>query len=116
LRFGVQRIYQPDFLYRALMSGEVDVISAFSSDGRIAQYRLKLLSDPKAVLPPYDAVLLVSPAHAHDDKLLEALKPLIGSIDLSTMQRANLSVDRDTHKLSPEQAAHVLDVKASGQR
>ena len=109
LRFGTERVYQPDFLYRALMSGEVDVISAFSSDGRVAQYGLKLLSDPKGALPPYDAVLLVSPAHAHDDALLAALRPLIGSIDLAAMQRANLMVDRDINKLSPEQVAHMLD-------
>jgi osmoprotectant transport system permease protein len=109
LTFGVQRVYQPDFLYRAVTSGEVDVISAFSSDGRIAQYKLKLLADPKGALPPYDAVLLVSPAHAHDGRLLAALTPLLGSIDLATMQRANLSVDRDADKLSPEQAAKTLD-------
>jgi osmoprotectant transport system permease protein len=109
LRFGVQRIYQPDFLYRALMSGEVDVISAFSSDGRIAQYKLKLLGDPKNALPPYDAVLLVSPEHAHDAPLLAALKPLIGAIDLSTMQRANLSVDRDTDKRTPNEVGRMLD-------
>jgi osmoprotectant transport system permease protein len=109
LRFGLQRVYQPDFLDRALMSGEVDVISAFSSDGRVAQYGLKLLSDPKGALPPYDAVLLVSPAHAHDDALMAALKPLIGSIDLPTMQRANLMVDRDADKQSPEEVAHSLE-------
>ena len=47
-------------MYRAVGSGDVDVISAFSSDGRIAQFGLKLLSDPKGALPPYDAVLLVT--------------------------------------------------------
>ena len=111
LRFGVQRIYQPDFLYRALLSGEVDVISAFSSDGRIAQYGLKLLSDPKGALPPYDAVLLVSPAHAHDSPLLAALRPLVGSLDLAAMQRANLMVDRDVDKKSPGQAAEILNAE-----
>jgi osmoprotectant transport system permease protein len=111
LQFGTQRVYQPDFLYRALMSGDVDVISAFSSDGRIAQYKLKLLADPKGALPPYDAVLLVSPAHAHDAALLTALKPLIASIDLATMQRAILSVDRDTDKRTPDEAGHTLDAE-----
>src|SRR5205085_12135194 len=33
-RFGSQRSYQPTFMYRALASGDADVISAFSSDGR----------------------------------------------------------------------------------
>ncbi len=113
LRFGIERVYQANFLYRAVVSGDVDVIGAFSSDGRITQYKLKLLSDPKGALPPYDAVLLVSPAHAHDGKLLSALQPLLGSIDLATMQHANLMVDRDIDKLSPEQVAHMLDSRIS---
>ncbi len=32
--FAVKRQYQPEFLYRAVAGGDVDVISAFSSDGR----------------------------------------------------------------------------------
>jgi osmoprotectant transport system permease protein len=111
IKFGVERQYQSNFMYRALVDGDVDVISAFSSDGRIAEYGLTLLSDPKGALPPYDAVLLVSPAHATDTRLLSALKPLIGAIDLKTMQRSNLMVDRDTDKRSPDQVAAGLDTQ-----
>jgi osmoprotectant transport system permease protein len=111
LHFAVQRQYQANFLYSALVDGDVDVISAFSSDGRIAQYDLKLLGDPKQALPPYDAVLLVSPRRANDDKFLAALKPLIGALDLKTMQQANLMVDRADDKRTPEQAAAFLDTK-----
>jgi osmoprotectant transport system permease protein len=107
LHFALQRQFQSDFMYRAVATGDVDVITAFSSDGRIAQYKLKLLSDPKGVLPPYDAVLLISRKHAHDAKLIAALKPLIGAIDLATMQRANLMVDAE--KRSPEEVARWLD-------
>ncbi|MBS0470748.1 MAG: ABC transporter permease/substrate-binding protein [Proteobacteria bacterium] len=109
LRFAVRRQYQPNLMYSALMSGDVDVITAFSSDGRIAEYGLTLLTDPKGALPPYDAIMLVSPAHAHDTAFLNALKPLIGAIDLKTMQRANLMVDRPDNKLSPTQAARWLE-------
>jgi osmoprotectant transport system permease protein len=109
LSFTTQRTYQPTFLYRAVADGDVDVIAAFSSDGRIAQYGLKLIGDPRGALPPYDAVLLVSPRHAGDEKLLAALRPLVGSINLATMQRANLMVDRPTDKKTPEQAAHFLE-------
>jgi osmoprotectant transport system substrate-binding protein/osmoprotectant transport system permease protein len=109
IRFSVERQYQSNFMYRALVNGDVDVISAFSSDGRIAQYGLKLLGDPKGALPPYDAVLLASPAHAKDERFLTALKPLIGRIDLAAMQRANLEVDRDIDKRSPEEVARELD-------
>jgi len=108
VHFALQRQYQANFMYRALVDGDVDVIAAFSSDGRIAQYGLKLIGDPKQALPPYDAVLLVSPRHANDDKFLAALKPLIGSIDLATMQQANLMVDRADDKKTPEETASWL--------
>ena len=108
LGFAAQRQYQPNFLYRAVTSGDVDVISAFSSDGRVAQYDLKILTDPKGALPPYDAVLLLGPAHAHDTALIAALKPLTGAISLSLMQQANLMVDRDKDKQTPTQAARWL--------
>jgi osmoprotectant transport system permease protein len=109
LRFGVQRAYQPTFMYRALRGGDVDVISAFSSDGRIAADRLVLLSDPKGAIPPYDAIVLVAPKRAHDERLLAAVRPLLGKISVQTMQAANLSVDRDKDKLTPAQAAKVLE-------
>ncbi|HTT85231.1 MAG TPA: ABC transporter permease/substrate-binding protein, partial [Rhizomicrobium sp.] len=105
LQFGTERQYQSNFLYRAVASGDVDVISAFSSDGRIIQYGLKVLSDPKGALPPYDAVLLVSPARANDARFIAALRPLLGAIDLARMQRANLTADREAGKRSPEDIA-----------
>ena len=109
LNFAVMRQYQSNFMYRALQDGDVDVIAAFSSDGRIAQYHLQLLSDPRHALPPYDAVLLISPKYAHDRKLIDALKPLIGAINLSAMQHANLMVDRQTDKRSPAEAANWIE-------
>jgi osmoprotectant transport system permease protein len=111
LNFALQRQYQANFMYSALVDGDVDVISAFSSDGRIAQYGLKLIADPKHALPPYDAVLLVSARHANDQKLLAALKPLLGAIDLASMQQANLMVDRADDKRTPEQAAQWLETR-----
>jgi osmoprotectant transport system permease protein len=53
-------------MYRAVADGSADVITAFSSDGRIAALDLVTLADPRRALPSYDAVLLVSPGHAND--------------------------------------------------
>jgi osmoprotectant transport system permease protein len=111
LRFRKTAEYQPTFMYRALTSGQADVISAFSSDGRIAADDLVVLDDPRHALPPYDAVVLVSPKRANDQRLLAALKPLIGKIDVTAMRAANLSVDRDIDKASPAQAATALAAK-----
>jgi osmoprotectant transport system permease protein len=84
------------------------VISAFSSDGRISADKLVVLADPKGALPPYDAVILISPKRAKDQRLIQALTPLVGSISVEAMRAANFSVDRDQGKLSPAEAAQAL--------
>jgi len=90
LRFREQRQMQPDFMYAAAGNGDVDVISAYTSDGRIAQFGLTVLDDPKHAVPPYDAILLIAPKRAKDAALINALKPLIGAIDVEMMRAANL--------------------------
>lgn len=90
LNFRAQRQMQPEFLYPAAADGEVDVISAYTSDGQIARFDLAVLADPKQAIPPYDAILLVSRKRANDRALLDALKPLLGAIDVETMRAANL--------------------------
>lgn len=112
LGFRQLRQFQPTFMYRALVSGQVDVISAFSSDGRIAADNLLVLQDPQQVIPPYDALVLVSPARASDPVLREALEPLIGAIPIELMRQANYAVDRNTQKVSPAQAAKWLSTAA----
>ena len=109
LRFAEQRSFSPTFMYRAIADGSADVISAFSSDGRIAALGLAVLADPRRALPSYDAVLLVSPDHAEDRRLVEALRPLIGAISVERMREANLMVDRDEDKKTPAEAARWLD-------
>jgi osmoprotectant transport system permease protein len=113
LNFKAEKRYQPTFMYKAVTGGEADVISAFSSDGRIAADDLVVLSDPKQAIPPYDAVILLSPRRAADAKFVAALRPLIGAIPVETMRTSNLSVDRDQDKQTPAQAAQAL-AKAIG--
>ncbi len=108
LRFAAATPYSPTFMYRALDSGRADVISAFSSDGRIAADRLTVLTDPKHAVPGYDAIMLMSPAHRDDARFAAALRPLVGRIPVTMMREANYRVDRDVDKQSPEAAARWL--------
>src|SRR5205085_2256454 len=80
LKFRTQRQMQPDFMYAAVGSGEVDVIAGYTSDGLIAKYDLVVLDDPRHAIPPYDAILLLAPKRAGDEKLKAALQPLLGKI------------------------------------
>jgi osmoprotectant transport system permease protein len=107
-RFASMRAYSPTFMYRALQSNTVDVISAFSSDGRIAADGLTVLSDPKGAIPGYDALLLVNTRRASDKAFVGALAPLLNRIDVGSMRVANYMVDRDQDKASPEDAADQL--------
>ena len=109
--FKAKRSFQPTFMYRALSGGDADVISAFSSDGRIAADNLVVLSDPKGAIPPYDAVILISPKRAGDRRLIAALRPLVGAISVEAMRAANYSVDRDQNKVTPAQAAAALAIR-----
>lgn len=104
LSFRAERTMQAEFMYPAA-GNEVDVISAYTSDGRIAQFDLVVLDDPKGAIPPYDAVLLVSPKRSGDRALLAALKPLTGAIDVTLMREANLQANEGE---SPEQVARWM--------
>jgi osmoprotectant transport system permease protein len=108
LAFRQQRQMQPEFMYSAIAAGEVDVIAAYTSDGRIAQYDLVVLDDPKHAIPPYDAILLLAPKSADDRALIDALRPLIGAIDVDLMRQANLRATTGTADASPDAVARWL--------
>ena len=107
LDFAARREFQSTFMYQAVATGEVDVISAFSSDGRIATNDLVVLDDPRGAILPYDAVILISAARANDPLLRAALVPLVGAISVQVMREANYRVDRDAGE-SPVASARWL--------
>jgi osmoprotectant transport system permease protein len=106
LKFREQRTMQPEFMYQAAAHDEVDVIAGYTSDGRIKQFDLAVLGDPKHAIPPYDAVLLVSPKRAHDEALIRALDPLVDAINVESMREANLRASASGS--SPSEAARRL--------
>ena len=104
LRFRNERQMQPDFMYQAAAAGDVDVVSAYTSEGLLAKYDLLVLDDPKRAIPPYDAILLIAPKRAGDEKLAAALMPLVNTIDVEKMRAANLRATTS----SPEEVARWL--------
>ena len=93
--FDQERSFDSSLMYTAVADGHVDVISAFSTDGRIAAFDLVVLDDPQQSLPPYDGVVLLSRSAASNPDLVEALLPLIGRLDDEAMREANRLVDLD---------------------
>jgi osmoprotectant transport system permease protein len=89
------RTMDPALMYEAVRKEQVDVISAYSTDGRIVAYDLVVLDDPLSAFPPYDAVLLLSPKASENRALVKALRPLLHSISDNEMRNANKLVDTD---------------------
>ena len=108
LAFRAQRQMQPDFMYAAAASGEVDVIAGYTSDGLIAKYDLVVLDDPRHAIPPYDAIMLLAPKRAADSALRQALEPLLGKIDIAAMREANLRAAGNDARSSPDAVARWL--------
>jgi len=100
LRFAEQRTFDPSLMYAAIQTGSVDVISAYSTDGRIIDYNLVVLEDPQGALPPYDAVLLLAPGAAERPAVVEALSPLLGAITDQNIREANRMVDLEQRPIA----------------
>jgi osmoprotectant transport system permease protein len=83
--------------YQALVSGAVDVIDVFSTDGQLARLDLVVLTDDRHFFPDYAAVLLVrSSLPVRLPRTWGVLwQRLVGKIDGPTMARLNARVDLD---------------------
>ena len=111
LAFEQQRIMDPALMYQAVSGGAVDVISAFTTDGRITAYDLRVLEDDRAAIPPYDAVILVSARLAREwPDVLAALTWLEGAIDVNAMRLMNLDVDEHGAATSTVAADYITRV------
>ena len=105
LDFSELRTMDPALMYEAIAAGEVDVISAYSTDGRIVAYDLRLLEDDREAIPPYDAIVLAGPRLARSaPAVVDALREMDGAIDAEWMRSMNRRVDSEG-----ESAAAVAD-------
>jgi osmoprotectant transport system permease protein len=96
LTFESQRTMDSSLMYQAVASEQVDVISAFSTDGRIAALDLVVLEDDRGAIPPYDALILVGPRLVRERQdVVAALRQITGTIDADRMRRMNLAVDQE---------------------
>ena len=94
LEFADLRTMDSTLMYQAAAQLNVDVISAFSSDGRIAAYDLVVLEDDRGAIPPYDAIILVSRRLSEEaPAIVDALSRLNDRITVERMRGMNLAVD-----------------------
>lgn len=93
---GAPRTMDLGLLYRALASGQVDMVAGNSTDGPIRALGLTALEDDKHYFPPYEAVPLV-----RDDSLRrwpaiqQAMDRLAGKVSADEVRAMNDAVDRE---------------------
>ena len=88
------RVMDLGLTYRALASGQVDVIAGNSTDGLIDTLHLLALEDDRHYFPPYDAVPLLREevARKHPE-VRKAFAALASKITESDMRKLNYQVD-----------------------
>jgi len=106
LRFAEVREMDLSLTYIALSSGQVDLIAANSTEGRITTLDLAQLSDDRRYFPPYEAIYLVrQDSLARVPALGEVLSKLGNAISTGEMRKLNFEVDgnkRDTKEVVRE--------------
>lgn len=110
---GLQHTYQLNIrnvvisdavMYQAAYERELDVISGYSTDGRLKAFDLVILEDNKHIFPPYYAAPIIrNQALQKFPELAPILNKLAGQINDSTMTELNYQVDY--LKTSPEAVA-----------
>ncbi|GMB00366.1 glycine betaine ABC transporter substrate-binding protein [Pelosinus sp. IPA-1] len=96
--------------YEAIDSGQVDVINAFSTDGLLKKYDLKVLKDDKNFFPSYFAATVVrNDTLKKYPELEKILGRLDGKISEEEMIEMNYAVEKD--KKDPKEVAKAFLVK-----
>ena len=85
---------QISLVYQAAASGKMDVVLAYTTDGRIKAFDLTVLEDDKQFFPAYDTSLVArNEVLEKYPELQEILQKLSGKIDTSKMQELNYEAD-----------------------
>jgi osmoprotectant transport system substrate-binding protein len=92
--FGQTFPMQVGLVYQAAANGKMDVVLAYTTDGRIKAFDLKVLEDDQRFFPPYDTSLVArnEVLEAHPE-LEGVLQKLSGKIDTEKMQELNYEAD-----------------------
>ncbi|BES64256.1 hypothetical protein SANA_06950 [Gottschalkiaceae bacterium SANA] len=111
---GLEAIYGFDFMekkeldiglkYEAIGSGEIDVVNAFSTDGLLKEYGLKVLKDDQNFFPSYQAATLIRQETLDQyPELKDVLNKLANQISDDEMIEMNYQVEKEN--LDPKDVA-----------
>ncbi|MDX1630454.1 MAG: glycine betaine ABC transporter substrate-binding protein [Thermoanaerobaculia bacterium] len=87
--------------YRAVASGEADVLDVYTTEGKLLTYDLQLLEDDRGFFPPYEAVYLVREGALEEtDGLAATLSLLSNAFTESEMRSLNHALEEGGEELA----------------
>ena len=97
--------------YEALAGNRIDIIDTYSTDAKIARYRIRILADDRGFFPRYDTLLLHrEETPARFPRQWQALSALEGRIDEQRMIRLNAAAENEGRSFA-QAAALFFDEK-----
>lgn len=96
LEFDDVRALEHGLAYTAIRSEEVDLIDAYSTDGKLKRYSLRVLEDDRSFFPPYNAAPLIREQTLETyPELEELLSRLAFRLSDEKMQALNFRVEEE---------------------
>lgn len=109
-KLNAARPMQHSLAYQALVSGEIDLTDAYTTDGTIEQVALVLLTDDRAFFPEYQAVLTIrTDITTRFPRSWAALRRLEGKFSEREMIRLNAKVDNKQSTVKETARAFLLE-------
>jgi osmoprotectant transport system permease protein len=96
LHFAHVRTLEHGLAYEAIQNGEIDLMDAYSTDGKLLRYKLRVLEDDRDFFPPYNAAPVVreDTLQAHPE-IADALAPLAFAVPDHAAQALNYVVEAE---------------------
>ncbi|QKY71803.1 osmoprotectant ABC transporter substrate-binding protein [Lentibacillus sp. CBA3610] len=91
-------------VYQAAATGNMDVVLAYSSDGRIQEFDLKVLEDDRQFFPPYDASPVINNEVLEEYPEIKAITERLSN-QISTEQMQELNYRADVERVNPRKVA-----------
>ncbi len=82
--------------YEAIRAGRIDLTDAYSTDGKLLRFPVRVLEDDRSFFPPYDCAPLVRTATLErHPRLHDLLNELAFTLSAERMQRLNYEVEEE---------------------
>ncbi|RYG73110.1 osmoprotectant ABC transporter substrate-binding protein [Lentibacillus lipolyticus] len=91
-------------VYQAAANGDMDAVLAYSTDGRIKEYDLKVLKDDKRFFPPYDASPVINNEVLQKYPEIKEITKRIGN-EITTEEMQELNHQADVKLINPRKVA-----------